>query len=160
MGFLLVHDHDVFVSYVHINDLPWEGNAAVGLNPPSGWVTRFVRHLRERLQEKIGRPEVFEFCFDQTHLRANHNLTAEIATHLRASALLIAIESPGYVASIWCRDEARPFTLPCGSALGNRLFVVQKEPLDHDEPPLAELSGRRNIRFWTFDEHKRERLLS
>jgi hypothetical protein len=159
MGFVLAYDHDIFVSYAHINDLPWEGNAPA-LNPPSGWVTRFVRHVRERLQEKIGRAEVLELCCDRTHLRANHNLSAEIAAHLKGSALLIAIESPGYVASIWCRDEARLFTEHCGSALGNRIFIVQKEPLDSDEPPLPELSGRRNIQFWTFDDHKRERLLS
>src|SRR5262245_14392048 len=127
MGFVVAYDHDVFISYAHINDLPWEGNLPAGTSPPKGWVTRFLRHGRERLQEKIGRPEIPDFYFDQSNLRTNHNLTAEIAAHLKRSAILIAIESPGYVASVWCRDEARLFTQHCGAELGNRLFVVRKE---------------------------------
>jgi hypothetical protein len=157
MGFVLAYGHDIFLSYAHINDLPWEGNPGTG--PATGWVTRFIRHLGERVTKKIGRPEYPNFYFDNSSLRSNHNLTEEIAAHLKTSAVFVAIESPGYLASIWCQDEARLFTQHFKHDLSARVFVVRKEPLDQDSETLPELSGRRNIEFWYIDPNKKEKLL-
>ena len=147
MMFVPGYDHDVFVSYAHVDDEPWLEPPS-GAEKPPGWVATLVRHLRIALARKIGRPDAFNVWFDQLNLRGNHQVTDEIATRLKSSATFFAILSPGYSASIWCQQEARLFTRHFADNLRNRVFIVEMSPLDDDAQPPPELSGRRNYRFW------------
>ena len=47
MGFVPDHDHDVFVSYAHIDNEPLAGAA-------DGWVTTLVRNLTTIVRQKLG----------------------------------------------------------------------------------------------------------
>jgi hypothetical protein len=145
MTFVPGYEYDVFISYAHVDDSPLF-DATVGREQPSGWVATLVRHLKNELAEKIGRSEAFDVWFDTHKLRGNQ-LTEEIAEKLKRSATFSAILSPGYLASTWCRAEARLFTRHFAHELDRRIFVVEKAP----QSLLPELSGRPNYRFWYRD---------
>jgi len=65
-----------------------------------------LRYLKKELAQKVGRAGDFTVWFDTINLRGNHNLTPEITAQLRGAATFVAILSPPYAASRWCRDEA------------------------------------------------------
>ena len=152
MVFVPGYEHDVFVSYAHVNDLPPRAQPQFATEPGPGWVAMLVWHLTSELAQKIGRLEAFHIWFDQKDLRGNYHLTDEIADELKRSATLVAVRSPGYLASVWCKDETRLFVEHCQEQLKNRIFVVDKDPLDTDAEPLPELDGHPDrYRFWDRD---------
>ena len=154
MSLIPGYDHDVFISYAHVDDQAFM--PAAGLEHSSGWVSTLVHHLKNELGQKIGRSDAVSVWFDSQNLRGNHELTDEIAARLERVALFVAILSPGYIASQWCRDEARLFTRGCGGDPGRRLFVIEKAPLD-GEPGPAAFAGRRAYRFWYSDRAEQPR---
>jgi hypothetical protein len=158
MAFVPEYEHDLFVSYAHVDDRPFLDTP--GPERALGWVATLVRHLKNELAQKVGRDEDFAVWFDTNNLRGNHALTDEIAARLQRSATFLAILSSGYLASSWCRDEARTFSGRPAVALHGGLFVVEKSPLDEDAAPPAELSGRRNYRFWYRDRAEKPRTLA
>ena len=152
MAFVPGFEQDVFISYTHVNDLPPNVQPQFVTEPGSGWVAMLVRHLTDALAQKIARLEAFHIWFDQKELRGNYHLTDEIATKLKRSATLVAVRSPGYLASAWCQDETRLFARHFKEQLKNRIFVVDKDPLDADAEPVAELEGHPDrYRFWDRD---------
>ena len=154
MAFVPEYEHDVFISYAHVDDQPFM-DAATGQERSSGWVATLVRHLKNELAQKIGRADAVAVWLDAHNLRGHHPLNAEIAARLERTAILVAILSPGYVASDWCQQEAQLFAT-AGGDRGRRVFVVEKTPLDGEEPPES-LSGRRAYRFWYRDRAEQPR---
>lgn len=155
MAFIPGYDHDIFVSYAHVDDQSLIDMAA-GQERATGWVSTFVRHLKNELAQKIGRADAVSLWFDSHNLRGNHTLTDEIGARLDRTAILVAILSPGYTASQWCRDEAQFFTRAPGD-LGRRIFVVEKAPLDGGDAPPPAFGGRRAYRFWYRDKAEQPR---
>jgi hypothetical protein len=156
MAFVPVYEQDVFVSYAHVNDRPYL-DTAFGRERPSGWVSTLVRLLKNALAENIGRDDAFSVWFDAESLRGNHRLTREIGQRLERSANFLAVLSPGYSASEWCRDEARLFAGRQDADLSNRVFVVEMAP-PHDPGSIpVELRGLRNYRFWYRDRSEQVR---
>jgi len=138
MAFIPGYEHDVFVSYAHVDDRPFIDPTA-GQERSSGWVSTLVRHLKNELAEKIGRSDAVSVWFDSSDLRGNHKLVDEIAARLERAAMFVAIPSPGYIASQWCQDEAHMFVRSSGGDPGRRLFVIEKAP----RPRRAAASPRR-----------------
>jgi len=156
MAFVPQYDHDIFVSYAHVDDQPFPGQAATGREKPAGWVTTLLRHLKILIGEKFGRPDSVSVWFDSVDLRGNHTLTDEIGAKLERTAIFVAILSPGYCASQWCKDEAALFSKAPGD-LGRRVFVVEKTALDGGETPPEALAGRRAYQFWYRDRAQQAR---
>jgi hypothetical protein len=154
MAFVPEYEHDIFVSYAHVDDQSFI-DAATGQERSSGWVATLVRHLKNELAQKVGRADAVSIWFDAHNLRGNHPLNDEIAARLERTALLIAILSPGYIASDWCQQEARLFA-SAGDDRGRRVFVVEKAPLEGDQPPES-LRGRRAYKFWYRDRAEQPR---
>jgi hypothetical protein len=154
MTFVSGYDQDVFISYAHVDNEPFFD--ATKADGPTGWVATFFRLLKIELAQKLGRAEDFTVWFDAINLRGNHSVTPEITTKLGRAATFVAILSPPYAASRWCRDEARIFTQHFAGDLAGRVFVVEKEPLD-DRPP--ELTGPLGYRFWYRDRNEQPRTL-
>jgi hypothetical protein len=154
MSFIPGYEHDIFISYAHVDDQPFIAGA--GLEHSSGWVSTLVHHLKNELAQKIGRSDAVSVWFDSHNLRGNHQLTDEIAARLERVALFVAVLSPGYVASQWCQDEARLFKRGCGGDPGRRLFVIEKAPLDGEAGPAA-FASRRAYRFWYSDRAEQPR---
>lgn len=147
-------ENDVFISYAHVDDRPFD---VTGPGQSPGWVATLVRHLENYLAQEIGRAEGFTVWKDKYNLHGNDTLTTEIATKLERTAVFIALLSPAYLASTWCRDEARFFTQHFASDLAGRVFVIEKVPFDEGAVVPRELTGRRNYRFWYLDEEKKPR---
>ena len=156
MAFVPEYDHDIFISYAHVDDQPFI-DGTTGLERSTGWISTLVRHLKNELAQKIGRADAVSVWFDSHNLRGHHSLFDEIAARLERAALFIPILSPGYVASQWCQDEAALFSRRLGSDLGRRVFVIDKTPLDDDAMPPPLLAGRRAYRFWYRDRAEQPR---
>lgn len=145
MGFVHHDDHDVFVSYAHVNNQILEGVLS------KGWVTTLVRNLQTLLSNNLGR-DVVDVFFDPK-LRGDVELTPELESKARGAAVFLMILSRGYLESEWCRRELRNFLdeARARGGLKGRVFVVE---FDHVERPdrLADLFG---YRFWFEDPDSR-----
>jgi hypothetical protein len=85
-----VPDHDLFVSYAHADDA-------------GGWVTALVAAVAEEHARFSARP--LSVFFDRDDIRAMDQWEHRILAGLRASRVLLAVLSPAYFASPYCRKE-------------------------------------------------------
>jgi TIR domain len=141
MAFVPGCEHDVFVSYAHVDDLPFPG-------ADKGWVTTLVETLRILLAQKLGRSDAYSLWMDH-QLSRHKNLTPEILQSLQHSATLLVILSPGYLASEWCLREKDSFldSLATSPLAGSRVFIIERDKVEREErpPQFADLLG---YRFW------------
>jgi TIR domain len=117
MGYLPGFQHDIFISYAHVD------NAAV--DEAAGWVTRFREHLDVQLSKRVGRMGAVKIWQDPT-LEGSQLFDKTIEDAVNGSALFIALTSSGYLASEYCQQEVRWFhqkasAEPSGLAVGDRL---------------------------------------
>jgi hypothetical protein len=138
MAYVPDYDHDVFVSYAHLDDL---GEAA--------WVTNLVRHLDTEVRQRLGTKDL-RIWIDHA-LDGNRPLTPEVMQAIRQSATLLVIMSPGYIASEWCVSERNAFlgfARDCVAA--GRIFIVRCRDIDPKGIP-AEFGDLMGFKFWTQD---------
>jgi hypothetical protein len=138
MAYVLGYDHDVFVSYAHLDD---QGEGA--------WVTNLVRHLDTEIRQRLGTQDL-RLWIDH-ELDGNRPLTPEIMQAIRRSATILLIVSPSYVASEWCARERNAFlgfARDCVSK--GRMFIVRCRDIDPQilPPEFRDLIG---FKFWTRD---------
>lgn len=102
MGIVPEFEFDVFVSYAHLDDLRIAED-------DKGWVTDFYNAVHDRLwQEMRKKPAMWRDLRDLDGRLAD----SSIAEALQNSAVFLAIVSPAYMESTYCRAEAAEF---CGS---------------------------------------------
>ena len=113
--------HDVFVSYACADDAP------------AGLVRDFCGRLGAALAtqglrlESTASPDGVDIFLDRRTIQAGEDLTEQILTAARSSAVFVAFHSLAYLESAWCRREAEEF---CGNydtrrpQLQKRLFVI------------------------------------
>ena len=90
-------DHDVFISYSHLD------NQAVD---DKGWVTEFHRRLQIELDEELGdKASVWR----DARIGSADDFTVDLTKQLKSTAVLLAIVSPGYLNSRWCAWELQGF---------------------------------------------------
>ena len=120
---------DLFVSYAHVDNEP--------IYPAErGWVSVLVDNLNRFLAKQLGRREILSHWFDQHSLDGNSAIDGKIPSQAGDSALFLAILSPGYMASRFCRRELDAFAEAHGRGLGGRLFVVEHMLLLQNVPHL------------------------
>ncbi|MFL6215563.1 MAG: toll/interleukin-1 receptor domain-containing protein [Blastocatellia bacterium] len=117
MGYLPGYQHDIFISYAHVD------NAVV--SEEAGWVTRFREHLDVQLSKRVGRMGAVKIWQDPA-LEGSQLFDKTIEEAINNSALFIALTSSGYLASEYCQQEVRLFQRkadgePLGLAVGDRL---------------------------------------
>jgi len=141
MAFVPSHKHDIFVSYAHVDDLPFPGIE-------KGWVTTLVETLKILLAQKLGRREAYSLWMDH-QLSRHADLTPEILDNLGKTATLLVILSPGYLASQWCLREKDTFLELLGEKQrgGSRVFIVERDMVELDERP-AQFGDLLGYRFW------------
>lgn len=116
-------EHDLFVSYAHADDV--------------AWVRALEEGLRERVRQRLGHD--VSIWQDAKSLRFGQSWPDEIATALTRTAALVAILTPSYSASVWCKRERDQFLdqFPEGRGLSvgsiHRLLKIVKTPWDNDE---------------------------
>ena len=102
MAYVPGYEFDIFVSYAHVD------NAAI--EPADhGWVDALIRILERDLGMKMGRSDAYSIWRDTQSLRGNHQITGHIPQQVKTSAVLLAVLSPGYLASKFCLQELQSF---------------------------------------------------
>lgn len=151
MAFVPGYDHDIFVSYAHVDDVP--------LVDGGGWVSTFVQQLRRLLAMRLGRADAYSIWMDQ-RLIGSEPFPEALLNNIRQSAALIIILSPGYLRSEWCANEANAFldTVRSKSYAHRRIFIVESWPTNRDEWP-AEFRDRLVYPFWQESEQREPRTL-
>ena len=119
MGYLPGFQHDIFISYAHVD------NAAV--DAANGWVTQFREHLDLQMSKRVGRMGAVKIWQDPT-LEGSQLFDKTIEDAINSSAIFIALNSSGYLASDYCKQELRLFEAkagkePSGLAVGDRLRI-------------------------------------
>ena len=139
MAFVPSYEHDIFVSYAHVDDIP-------DPNVEKGWVTTLVEVLRNRLTRKLGREEEYSLWID--HQLARYiQITPDIIDTVQNTAILLVILSPGYMASEWCQRERNAYLNMVQERAGSDLgvFIVEYTKIDERPAEFKDVSG---YRFW------------
>lgn len=141
MAYVPDHQHDIFVSYAHVDDLLFPGTE-------QGWVTTLIESLQMLLAQKLGRRDAFSLWMDH-QLSRHSQLTPEILDNLNKTATLLVILSPGYLASEWCLREKDSFLARLEGRVreGSRIFIVERDKVDFEDRP-PQFSDLLGYRFW------------
>jgi TIR domain len=116
-------EHDLFVSYAHADDV--------------AWVRALEEGLRERVRQRLGLD--VSIWQDAKSLRFGQSWPDEIAHALTRTAALVAVLTPSYSTSVWCKRERDQFLeqFPAGQGLAvgsiHRLLKIIKTPWDNNE---------------------------
>ena len=132
---------DIFVSYAHVDDVPFPGES-------QGWVSTLVKYLQHLTAQRLGRSELVNI-FMYRSLAGNEPITSELVDLVRGSAIFLIVLSPGYLASEWSRREMNLFLdeIRRRRAIGQSIFVVELDKVKRP-PELAEFRG---YQFWVED---------
>jgi hypothetical protein len=125
------HAHDLFLSYAHAE---------------AQWVEAFKKAFCQEFHEREGRPvSVWQ---DSTDLRQGTELTPELKDVVKNAAALLAIISPTYQTSPWCREERRFLLRHCGESIKvgtmYRILKILKFPTDQELLP-----GLTGVKFFS-----------
>jgi hypothetical protein len=118
MAYLKDYEHDVFISYAHIDNRPdREGER--------GWVESFERALKLRLLKRFGR-EVG--VWRDPELARSQRFDPVIEAAVRGSAIIVSLISESYLASDYCKQELQWFAEktaqePTGPTVGHHVRV-------------------------------------
>ncbi len=121
-------DKDVFISYAHLDDKPLDEGA-------KGWITDFHTLLETRLEQTIGHEILI---WRDEKLTGNEVFAPEIESQLPSLKLMVAVITPRYLVSDWCKRELGAFYKAAldsgGISIGNksRIFKIVKTPVDRE----------------------------
>jgi hypothetical protein len=134
---------EVFVSYAHADDQPF----AEGV---PGWVTAFADRLKKSLGMRRGGSRV-EVWMDH-RLEPQRQVDTALHERVGRADCFVAILSPRYLESKWCRMEIEAFVNAAGGD-SERVFLVELAPTQREEWPsgIARIS---TMQFWAqaFDD--------
>jgi hypothetical protein len=149
MAYVPGYEHDVFVSYAHIDNEPLMGAA-------EGWVTTLMQNLETVVRQKLGDRERRLDVWMDHELAGNRPFDDDVRGALERTATLLVIMSPGYLASDWCRKERETFRglVSSRARAGSRVFVVHRDRVELSRLP-AEFEKLLGTRFWIEDGEKR-----
>jgi hypothetical protein len=125
-------EYDIYVSYARGD---------------SEWVNEFVRRLKVRVAQLVGRDISI---YRDTKLSGADAVEQQLSPAIRSSALLIAVVTPSYVNSKYCLDEFARFEAAAREQTGgvmvgsrSRVVPVWAIPVERDRlaPALKELVG-------------------
>ena len=102
MTFLPEYENDIFISYAHVDNLITDPKE-------EGWVSKFHRHLEIRLSQRTGVLGLVKIWWDTRRLDGGVLFDQTIQKAIENSAILIALTSPGYLKSEYCRKELNLF---------------------------------------------------
>jgi hypothetical protein len=136
----------VFISYAHDDNRPVEEGGR-------GWVEQFQRSLDGFLGRRYGKAKIWR----DERLRGNDDFSSEIFDQFPDTALMLALISPSYLQSKWCRDEASKFCeiaqRPPGLLIGNKLraFKILLEPVSNQDPLPAPMRDSLGFEFYVYE---------
>ncbi|MHC4538431.1 MAG: toll/interleukin-1 receptor domain-containing protein [Planctomycetota bacterium] len=134
-------EHDVFVSYAHVDDEP--------IDKGDGWVTTLVSKLNRLLDQNLGQRS--SLWIDRK-LARHVQITPEILNTLEKTATLLVVLSPAYLKSDWCERERATFLKIVNERMrsGSRVFIVERHKVELEDRP-REFGDLIGYSFWTQD---------
>lgn len=146
MAFAPGFDHDVFVSYAHVDNEPFPEIDG------SRWVTNLRRTLQTLLDQSLGGTRQASIWMDETNLPGAGQVTPEIHSRVGKSALLVVVLSEAYLKRSWCLDELATYVQAMGGpkAIDGRVFVIQRDEIGRPSWPGA-LQDFRGYEFFARD---------
>jgi|LakMenEpi03Aug12_release.lakeMendotaPanAssembly.Ray.scaffolds.fasta_scaffold41830_2 hypothetical protein len=123
-------DPDIFLSYSRIDDHE-----------------HYIGHLHEELTQllniKLGKTNPKRIFFDQNHLDENRNFPDELKEAASKAKLLIAVITPGYKNSKWCRLERDNFLKKYKGNAKDVCYLIDLGTLEIEDRPkeFSELTG-------------------
>lgn len=138
MAYASGFEHDVFISYAHLDDDPLTGSEV-------GWVTNLADNLRKMLAQKLGSKDC-DVWMDH-ELSATEAITPQLLQNVQQTAILLVILSPGYLNSTWCEREKSAFLKLIRHEDKSRFFIVERDMIEDVERP-KEFSDLKRFQFW------------
>jgi TIR domain len=137
--------NDIFISYSHIDDQSVEG---------PGWVSDFHQRLQIEIEEELGaRVQIWR----DRRIGPADDFGRDLDRQVRASAVLLAILSPGYLNSPWCEWELGGFA--GARRVGDlwvdtkcRVIKILKRPADVSPHRLRLLAETGFLEFFHTDQ--------
>ena len=146
MAFTPGYAYDIFISYAHVDNLAFPGQV-------DGWIKQFYDNLNLMLAKRAGRVGMVNFWWDTKKLDGSVLFDASIEDGIKKSAIMICLNSPGYIASDYCQQELDTFYKKAtadsiGLNVGNRsrILNVLLNNIPFEKWP-AELSGTSGFPF-------------
>jgi len=142
MAFVTGCQHDIFVSYAHLDNQPISPGQA-------GWVDTLAKNLAIEVSQRLGTRD-FALWMDHS-LDGNRPITPEILGAIQQSATLLVVVSPAYLNSEWCRRERTAFLglIKDRVAAGSVFVVFARDVARAAVPPeFGDLLG---FQFWVND---------
>jgi hypothetical protein len=136
MAFVPGFDHDVFISYAHVDNQPLSFGGK-----DLRWVTCLKQQLEKLVDQQLGRTAATKIWMDLEDLGGNDSVTPTLEGAIRKTATLVVVLSNGYISSNWCQKEIREFANSARS--DGRLFVIHLSdiPLENRPEQIRDLSG-------------------
>lgn len=146
MALISGFDHDIFISYAHINNskLPDESK---------GWVEQFYNYLTIELERCHGRTGALKVWWDTKKIDGNTYFDSIIEEGIKKSAIFLCLNSSGYKQSDYCKQELDAFHSKIqhedlGSKIGHKTRIVHVllNNMQFEEWP-TELGGTTGFSF-------------
>ncbi len=144
MAYVPGYLHDVFISYACADD-------------SEGLVQGFWKLLTSAIAARGLRiksedhPDGVDVFLDRRSLTSGDDLTEQVLTSARSTAVFVSLHSLAYMASSWCSQEAQEFTAlydPNRPKLNGRLFVISLST--EGSPARSAIDALRSRRFRRF----------
>jgi hypothetical protein len=149
MAFIPGFDHDLFVSYAHLDNDPMGVEVEGWVKPSDGWVDALVKKVQSELSKRVGSGQVRAYMDPQ--LDGNRPITPELLSAVRRSALLMVVMSPSYLHSEWCKRERHAFLATVQSRVeSGSVFVVHARQVERKDIP-SEFGDLLGYPFWMRD---------
>jgi hypothetical protein len=137
MGVVTAYGNDIFISYSHIDNEPFDEERR-------GWVDIFHAQLQQFVDVHVGKRTTF---WRDKRLTGAEIFSDEIEQNLHSSAVLVTVVSPAYMNSAWCDRELGGFAKWASDhgelRVGNlqRVVKVLRLPVPRDAlPPILDES--------------------
>lgn len=122
MAYIEDFGFDIFISYAHVDNTPYPGQA-------DGWIEQFYKNLNLMLAKRLGRLDIVKIWWDNKKLDGSILFDKSIEEGIKKSAIMICLNSPGYLQSDYCRQELDLFyqkvkSEKTGLQVGNRSRII------------------------------------
>src|SRR5688572_17123101 len=146
MAFTPGYTYDIFISYAHVDNIAFPGQA-------DGWIKQFFDNLNLMLAKRAGRLGMVNFWWDTKKLDGSTLFDSSIEDGIKKSAIMICLNSPGYIASAYCQQEldlcyrkASEDTIGLNVSNRSRIFNVLLNNIPFEKWP-SKLSGTSGFPF-------------
>lgn len=146
MALIPGYEYDIFISYAHVDNAKFPGQT-------EGWIEQFYTNLNLLLAKRFGRMDMVKIWWDSKKLDGSTVFDDTIAEGIEKSAIMICLNSPGYLASSYCKQELDLFyKKAAGEKTGlkiadrSRILNVLLNNIPFNEWP-KELSGTSGFHF-------------